>query len=147
MPLSLTVDSVTPQEVDAYALARGRTVWTDAAASPPEPKQQAIRRATDYLAATYNGRWLIEFEPDDVPEEVTFAIAEAAVRELEEPGSLSEDLDPNGRIQSMQAGSVNITYADGTAPADAFTGIENLLLAAGLIKRRSNTNVTFFGRA
>lgn len=147
MPLSLTVDSVTPQEVDAYAQARGRTVWTDAPASPPEPKLAAIRRATDYLAATYNDRWLTEFEADDVPDEVAFAIAEAAIRELEEAGSLAPDLDPNGRIQSMQAGSVNITYADGSAPADAFTGIENLLLAAGLIRRRSNTSVTFFGRA
>ncbi|PWJ81494.1 hypothetical protein C7441_11026 [Pseudaminobacter salicylatoxidans] len=147
MPLSLTVDSVTPQEVDAYADARGRTVWTDAPSTPPEPKLQAIRRATDYLAATYNGRWLIEFQPNDVPDEVTFAISEAAVRELEEPGSLSEDLDPNGRIASMSAGSVSITYADGSAPADAFTGIENLLLAAGLIGRRSSTSVTFFGRA
>lgn len=44
MPLSLTVDSVTPQEVDAYALARGRTVWTDAPASLealPTIRQQA----------------------------------------------------------------------------------------------------------
>lgn len=147
MALSVLVDSVTADQVTEYAISRNRVAWLDAPSSPPEIKRAAIRRATDFVAATYNSRFTVEFAPDDVPQEVAFAISEAAVRELEEPGSLSEDLDPNGRIQSMHAGSVNITYADGSAPKDAFTSIENLLLAAGLIGRRSNTSVTFFGRA
>lgn len=147
MPLSLIEDSLSLTEADAYASSRGRTVWLQAPSSPPEPKLAAIRRATDFIAGVYNGRWLVEFEPDDAPDGVKFAIAEAAIREIEEEGALQPDLDPNGTIKSLSAGSVNITYKDGATPTTVYTGIENLLLAAGLIRRKSNTSVSFVKRA
>ena len=145
--LSLTEDSLTVSEADAYATSRGRTVWNEKTSSPPTEKEAAIRRATDYLAGTYNSRWLVEFSPTDAPEGVKFAIAEGAIREIEEPGALLPDLDPNGKIKSMTAGSVNITYADGVTLQSVFQGIENLLVAAGLIKARSSTSVQFVARA
>lgn len=147
MALTLTDDSLTVAEADAYAASRGRTVWTEKASSPPTEKEAAIRRATDYLAGTYNGRWLIEFEPAAAPEGVKYAIAEGAIREIEEPGTLLPDLDANGKIKSMSAGSVNITYADGVTLQSVFQGIENLLVAAGLIKARSSTMSSFYARA
>ncbi|MGB3833793.1 MAG: hypothetical protein WA975_18230 [Mesorhizobium sp.] len=145
--LTLTEDSLTVSEADAYAASRGRAVWTDKPSSPPTEKEAAIRRAIDFMAGTYNDRWLVEFDPDDAPDGVKFAIAEAAIREIEEPGALLPDLDSNGRIKSMSAGSVNITYADGVTLQSVFQGIENLLVAAGLIKARSSTMSSFYARA
>lgn len=145
--LTLTDDSLTVAEADAYALSRGRTVWLEVSSSPPDTKKAAIRRATDFIAGMYNDRWLVEFEPADAPDGVKYAIAEAAIRELEEPGSLMPDLDRGGKIKRLAAGSVEIEYADGASPVTVFQGIEYLLVAEGLIKARSNTSTTFVQRA
>ena len=58
-------------------------------------------------------------------------MAEAAYRELNSPGSLAQDLERGGAIQSLQAGSVEIVYSS-TAPSGmTFTQIEAIL--SGLI--------------
>ena len=52
---------------------------------PPRTQKQRRSDGTDYIAGKYNGRWRKDFEYSDVPDEVKFAIAEAALRELVTP--------------------------------------------------------------
>lgn len=85
--LSYTDPATTPAEVDAYATARAWSDW----AGENAIKAAAIMRAQTYLAGLYNGRWATEWGNDDAPDEVKYAIAEAARRELVTPGSLSPD--------------------------------------------------------
>lgn len=129
--LSFTEDSVTLEEVDEYATARGRSSWTEAPSSPPDAKLAAIRRGTDFVAATYNARWTVEFDHDDAPEEIKYAISEAAIRELAKPNSLMPDRKRGGLIKSVGAGSARVEFMDG-APADTvFTVIDGML--SGLV--------------
>lgn len=148
MPLSLTVDSVTIEEADAYAASRGRTSWVAVASSPPEPKEAALRRATDYMAAAYNDRWLVEFDPDDAPEAVKYAICEAAIRELTSPGSLAPDYTPAERVTGETVGPISVTYADAKA-ADAMQPVMSTIdgLLAGLVRPKSGALVGRVARA
>ena len=90
--LSLTDPIVTPAEAGAYIAARGYAGWP-----ADEPDQlSAILRGQTYIAVTYNGRWLTEWE--DAPEAVQFAVIEAALREARDPGSLGADYVPAERV-------------------------------------------------
>lgn len=90
--LSLTDPAVTPAEAATYIDARAYDGWPE-----DEPDQQAaILRGQTYIAVTYNGRWLEEWE--DLPERVQIAIIEAALREAREPGSLGADHVPAERV-------------------------------------------------
>ena len=90
--LSLTTPIVTPAEASSYIAARAYAGWPEG-----EPDQlAAILRGQTYIAVTYNGRWLDEWE--DAPEPVQFAIIEAALREAREPGSLGADYVPAERV-------------------------------------------------
>jgi hypothetical protein len=88
MPLSLTTMAVTQGEVDAYASARGVADWTAATTG----KTEAMRRGQDYIAGRYNAKWSVSFDNAAAPTEVKYAIAEAAIRELRVPFSLTPDL-------------------------------------------------------
>lgn len=66
-----------------------------------------------------------------IPSQIIAADAEAAFRELNDPGSLAPDADRGGAIKSLAAGSVNITYADSAPWQTTFTIIDSLL--AGLL--------------
>lgn len=118
----------------AYAAARGLTF---AIADDDEPlAEQALRRATAWLDATYRGRfpgwrknrreqaleWPREsaydamcppnlLADDAIPIEIVNATIEAAVREKANPGSLSPDVTP-GRIMSEVSveGAVSVKY-------------------------------------
>ena len=90
--ISLTTPIVTPAEASSYVAARGYAGWPDGV---PE-QEAAILRGQTWLAVTYNGRWLDEWE--DAPEPVQFAIIEAALREAREPGSLGADYVPAERV-------------------------------------------------
>lgn len=108
--LSLTDPIVTPAEAGAYIAARGYSGWP-----ADEPDQlSAILRGQTYIAVTYNGRWLTEW--DDAPEAVQFAIIEAALREAREPGSLGADYDPSKRITAESKGAEplqkSVSYSD-----------------------------------
>ncbi|MFN4296794.1 MAG: DnaT-like ssDNA-binding protein [Brevundimonas sp.] len=146
--LSLTIDSVTVEQADAYAASRGRASWVSAPSEPPTAKEAAIRRATDWMAGEFNSRWLVDFGPDDVPEPVRFAISEAAIRELAVPGSLAPDYVPAQRVLNRRVDVISITYADPKSPDDMLPVmriIDGLL--SGLVKKKSATSVVAVGRA
>ncbi len=125
--LDFTTDYVDVETATEYHSARGNSAW--AAVSSDEQKTQAIRRGTDYIAGRYNGRWIEDddWDEDDVPDEVVYAICEAALRELDVPGSLTPDLKRGGDIKSVQAGSVGVTYMDSASAQTVFTKIDGLL--------------------
>lgn len=129
--LSLTQDSVTLAEAEAYAVSRARPSWVNAPSSPPEAKEAAIRRATDYMAGTYNSRWIVEFTADDAPTAIKFAICEAAIRELSKPGSLKPDYKPSERVIAKTIDTISKTFADvksDDAMLPVFPAIEALLV-------------------
>lgn len=85
--LSYTTLAVTVAEADAYATARAWSAWTGDEAV----KTAALRRGQDYIASSYNARWNVEFDDMNAPDEVKYAIIEAAYREIVTPGSLAPD--------------------------------------------------------
>ena len=106
---------VTIAEADAYCTARGIADWTGIDAL----KTAALRRAQDYIAGKYNGRWTYMEPSIDVlvyrlwrnataPEAVKLAVIEAATREIKVPFSLTPDLTP-GR-EKVLTGVKGITW-------------------------------------
>lgn len=78
-------------------------------------------------AAAYDiAGWLIR--DDEVPLEIRQATIEAAVRELATPGVMMPDLERGGRIDSIRAGSVSITYSATAAAQTTFTLIDGILI-------------------
>lgn len=141
--LSLIDPATNPTEADAYHTARGNTGWTG---SDPT-KTAAIRRAQDALAGKYNSRWMVAFENDDAPTEVKYAIAQAALLEIQTPGVLSPSLERGGAVKRLRervegAVEVETEWMDGASVETTFTAIENLLIGAGLI--RTGTTLTGF---
>lgn len=135
---------VSAADCAAYATARGLTFATGTSG------EQALRRATAWIDASFGPffrgyplrqraqalEWPRVGATDaigypigssEIPAELKNALCEAAIRELAESGSLAPDLDRGGAIQSMQAGSVSITYASGAPSATTFQAIENAL--------------------
>lgn len=132
---------------DAYHVSVGNAAW---AASTTPNKEAAIIRATAWIDAQFGTRfagrkaqgriqllawprgWAMDSEGypiagDSIPAEVQNATAEAALRELASPGSLSPDLERGGAIKSVQAGSVAVEYMAGASAKTTFTKIEGLL--------------------
>jgi hypothetical protein len=152
-------------EIQAYADDHGLTFAT----SPTEPAEAAARRAAVWLDATYrdrlpgtrtNGRqqglaWPRtgatdidgnEIADDEIPAEWKAAHAEATIKELASPGTLSPDLERGGDIKRMKAGSVEIEYKDGAPATTIFSAIDSIL--SGLIvTKKSSTVVGFSARA
>jgi hypothetical protein len=129
--LSFTELALTMAEADDYAESRGRTAWTDATDSPDTLRLAALRRGQDYIAATYNTRWASEWENSDAPEQVKYAITEAAIRELAKPGSLNPDMKRGGLLKSVGAGSAQVEFMDGAPAETVFKVIDGLL--SGLV--------------
>ncbi|UYW34472.1 DnaT-like ssDNA-binding protein [Methylorubrum extorquens] len=117
-------------QADEYHQKRGTAGWTGDEAA----KEAALRRATDYLDGAYRTRWLGQaamleqslawprafvrderaYLPSDaVPAAVVRACCEAALRELQSPGSLAPDLFPGERVVSETVGPLSVEYADG----------------------------------
>jgi len=120
--------AVTVPEADDYAAARGWSNWT----GDDQAKTEALRRGQDFIAFRYNQRWASEWDNDDAPENVKYAIISAARRELVTPGSLTKDKKRGGKIKQAGAGSAMVVFAD-NAPADTvFDDVDGLL--SGLIK-------------
>lgn len=88
MTLTITTPAVTEAEADAYAASRGVAAWLSATSG----KAEALRRGQDYIAGQYNGRWLTEWTDATAPDEVKYAITEAAAREVVTPFCLSPDV-------------------------------------------------------
>jgi hypothetical protein len=87
--LTFTTLAVTIATADAYALSRGLS-WSGSDAV----KTAALRRGQDWIAGTYNTRWLAEFTDATAPTDVQYAIVEAGVREMAQPGVLTPDVTP-----------------------------------------------------
>lgn len=141
--LSFTDLAITVEDADAYHGDRLNTGWTG---SDPT-KTAAIRRAQDALAGKYNSRWMVAFENDDAPTEVKYAIAQAALLEIQTPGVLSPSLERGGAVKRLRervegAVETEVEYMDGASVETTFTAIENLLIGAGLI--RTGTTLTGF---
>lgn len=116
-------------QADEYHLKRGNAGWTGEEAS----KEAALRRATEYLDGAYRARWLgqgatpaqalawprsyvrvgWDYLPSDtVPVAVVRACCDAALREIQSPGSLAPDLYPGERVVSETVGPLEVEYAD-----------------------------------
>lgn len=145
----------TVEGADAYHEARGNEAWTSVASSPEDEKTAALIRATAFVDGRYLSRFPgvrtegrsqdlqwprigsdgapvtdaegNEIADDEVPAEIISAVYEAALREIESPGSLMPDLDRGGKIKSLTAGSVAITYMDGATAETVFTAIDAIL--------------------
>ncbi|WP_116654420.1 DnaT-like ssDNA-binding protein [Pelagibacterium sediminicola] len=134
--LSFTEPAVTSGDADAYATARGWTDWT----GDETVKAAAIMRGQTYLAGLYNDRWATEWENDQAPEPVKYAIIETARRELVSPGSLSPDFVAS-RVVSRERKKVGplekeLEYAEATGSSSVrpqIAIIEQLL--AGLLRQ------------
>lgn len=129
----------------------------------------AIIRGRGWLDASYRSRWpgfrtngrdqatawprrdVIDGDgediaDDEIPQEIIDASAQAAWRELQEPGSLSPDLERGGAIKSLKAGSVEVTYADNAPVATTRTLIDEMI-AGLLLDLPANTAVSWPKRA
>ncbi|MGM4891261.1 DnaT-like ssDNA-binding protein [Tardiphaga sp. 839_C3_N1_4] len=153
---------------NAYLDAADFKAYADARGMPYEGKsddeiEQALIRATGWLDATYRSRWPgvrlngraqalawprsdaadadgEEISDDEIPQEVLDATAEAAFRELTEPGSLSPDLERGGAIRRLKAGSVEVEYATTASARTTFTTIDGVL--AGLLIAETSSGYT-----
>ncbi|MGA0564166.1 DnaT-like ssDNA-binding protein [Ancylobacter sp. VNQ12] len=140
---------VSVSDCAAYALAHG---W----AFDPEPEyaaEQALRRATTWIDATYRSRFTgrrtngrkqaLEWprvdahdkqcppdyiESDEVPQEIVDACCEAAIRERAEPGLLSPDLERGGDVRRLKAGSVEVEFGASASVGTKFSAIDNVLV-------------------
>ena len=125
---------------DAYHAARGNAAW---ALLTLEAKEQALRKATDYMGA-YSGRWKGErvssgqaldwpragvvvdgYEVDDetVPAPVANACALLALKAS--TAELAPDLGP--QKQSVSVGPISTTYASGARQTLKFQAVDNML--------------------
>ena len=114
---------------DAYHAAMGGTTWTGTDAL----KEAALRRATAWLDGRYKADWPgyrvngrsqaldwprssvtdnegLAVEYTAIPTEVQKATAEAALRELVTPGSLSPDYVAADQVKAESVGSISVTY-------------------------------------
>ena len=137
MPLNVTPGSASADSyaaltfADTYHLNMGNTTWTGTDAL----KENALRRATAWVDGRYRAKWpgyrgngrsqalgwprydVIDWEAQTVPFtsipiEVQKATAEAALRELVSPGSLTPDYVATDRVTQESVGSISVTYAD-----------------------------------
>lgn len=137
---------------DAYHVARGNAAW---ALLSHEVKEQALRKATDYMGR-YSGRWKgerlnagqvldwpragvvvdgYEINWETVPAAVANACALLALKAS--AGDIAPDLGP--QKQSVKVGPIETTYAAGTRQATRYQSAETLLApylagAAGQVK-------------
>jgi hypothetical protein len=113
--LSFTDPAVTPSEALTYVTARALTGWP-----ADQPAQvAALRRGQDHIAREYNGRWLVDFETDDAPDLVQFAVIEAALVEARNPGSLAPTVKASDAKTLTGVGSITWTPIKGAAGVDA----------------------------
>jgi hypothetical protein len=135
------------EEADAYHAARNNFAWDEGDIAD---KEAALRRATQYLDGFYKTKWAgyrtngraqaldwprtsaYDHEgnyiaSDEVPAELSQACAEAALRELVSPQSLSPDIDTGQRILQETVGPISTRYADRGSQRTQRTLIDELL--------------------
>lgn len=117
-----TAADIDPAATTAYHADRGNTAWTDAA---PQEQAQAITRAWDYIRIQPFDPALDVFR-DGLPEDITRAVYEAALVELELPGSLLKKNIADETPKLLKVGSLQIDYGS-TARKDHYEAVETLL--------------------
>lgn len=145
---------------DSYHTQRGNAAW---GAATPTQKQTAIIRATQSIDMLYKSLWLgslvdsskqsLEFprkglftiRDDEIPTALKKAVAEAALRELNEPNSIMPDLERGGKIKRVRAGSVEVEYSSRAEAATVYAMFNSLLV--GLIAANPNSSVNIFNVA
>lgn len=148
-------------EADAYHAAIGNATWTGTDAA----KEAAIRRATQWLDGRYRGsfpglpvrgrlqalEWprsdvsdINEFAvpSDAIPREIVAATAEAALRELVTPNSLTPDYVAASAVTREKVGPLEVQYSETGGSASVrpiVTVIDEIL--SGLFRVSSGGNV------
>lgn len=128
-------------DADAYFAARGITLW---ATLLEAEKEQALRRATDYMEYWYGDAWsgmrvtLTQalswprtgvtykkwlFPSNQVPREVVKACAELGFKAA--GGELAADL--GSQVKSETVGPIAVTYADGARQKPKYQAIDAML--------------------
>jgi hypothetical protein len=149
-------------DATAYHAARGNAAWT--AVASDTVREQLLRKATDYMVATYRERWAgyrvsttqaldwpryevpirdsategtytAYYASDAVPAAVSRACAELALRAID--GDLAADLDVP--VTSEQVGPISVTYAEGARQTTTYRAVDAMLSpflasAGGMIK-------------
>lgn len=132
--------------VTAYHALRGNSAW---AAGTVLDQQYAIIRATQAIDSLYKGKWkgsqteygtqelewprtgvkvgTNDVAGDIIPAALKKAVAEAALKELSTPGTLTPDLDRGGEIKRIKADVVEVEYMDGANATTTFTAIDGLI--------------------
>ncbi|PUA95518.1 hypothetical protein C8C99_0318 [Acidovorax sp. 107] len=131
---------VSVANADAWHAARGNAAW---ALLSTEAKEQALRKATDYMGR-YSGRWKgerlnagqvldwpragvvvdgYEINWETVPAAIANACALLALKAS--AGDIEPDLGP--KKQSVKVGPIETTYAAGTRQATRYQSAETLL--------------------
>ena len=130
-------------DADAYFASRGITLWET---MQEVEKEQALRRATDYMERVYGARWtgqIVKVEQalswprtgvvyrswtirsDIVPAAVVHACAELGFRAA--GGELDPDL--GAQVKSETVGPIAVTYADNARQQMKFQAIDSMLSA------------------
>lgn len=138
-------------DADIYFSNRGNAIW---AALGTTAKEQALRKATDYMEAAYGQRWKgdkyteaqalswprsgatlngFEIDADELPVVVARACAELAVR------ASADDLaaDQGAQVTQETVGPISVSYAPGARQGTRYAAVDSmlagLLLAGGAI--------------
>lgn len=138
---SSTADAfVSVADCTTFCESHGLTDWTDAARSPAEDDEAAIRRATAWLSTAFSwkgwksdGRnqalawpragvcdgegWAIL--ADEIPTEIVQACCVAAAYERANPGGLTPAVTMTDRVKSEQVGPLRVEYASTAMTPDA----------------------------
>lgn len=137
---------ITVSAADTYFSDRGNAAW---AALTTAAKEQALRKATDYMVAWYQTRWTgyrktstqaldwprclaprkdvpCTYWPDNVvPAAVQHACAELAVRAS--AGDLAAD--QGAQVKQETVGPISVTYADGARQSTRYAAVDAMLAA------------------
>lgn len=128
----------------AYHLTRGNVEW--AAVASDSLREIALRRATDYMGQEYGGRWIgrrasstqaldwprldviqkdtgASYPYDTIPAAIERACAELALRSLSTP--LLDDQEQG--IAAVSAGSVSVTFRQGSTDRRRFPAVDGML--------------------
>jgi len=129
-------------ETDTYHAARGNAPWATITTSQ---KEQALRRATEYMTGAFRNRWqgsrkiadqaldwprydvVVEgwsVDSDIVPEIVKRATAELAIRAA--AGAMAADLTQG--IVREQVGPIAVEYDRNSSQATRYKAIDQMLL-------------------
>lgn len=151
-------------DCDTYCEAQGLTDWTSVGASPPEPREAALRRATTHLSTGYgwkgtkvNGRsqalaWPrsgVEdgdgdaVDADTIPSEIIAATCIIAAKELQTPGYMSPAVVLTDRVKRERVGELETEYVTATNTPDAARPVLLQIgdLVGGLIASGTNALV------